>query len=88
MKKVMAVICTLFFLMASFGISAADNDKKGSKDHPLLSRMPNFYIESYEDKEFDSHKFIMQTGKPALRLKVISITSGISSTRVQPSPEN
>ena len=65
MKKVMAVICTLFFVTASFGISAADNDKKGSKDHPLLSRMPNVYIESYEDKEFDSHKFIMQTGKPA-----------------------
>ena len=28
--------------------------------------MPNFYIEGYEDKEFDSHKFIAQAGKPAM----------------------
>ena len=47
MKKVTAILMGLFFVMASFGISAAEPDKKGSKDHPLLSRMPNFYIESY-----------------------------------------
>ena len=28
--------------------------------------MPNFYIEGYEDKEFYSHKFIAQAGKPAM----------------------
>jgi len=65
MKNVMAVICGLFFVVASFGISMAEPDLKGSKDHPLLSRMPNFYIEGYEDKEFDSHGFIVQAGKPA-----------------------
>ncbi len=65
MKKGMAVIFILFFVMAAFGVSMAENDKKGSKDHPLLSRMPDFFIEIYEDKEFDSHKFVMQTGKPA-----------------------
>ncbi len=43
MKKVMAVIFSLFFVLASFGLSiAADPDVKGSKDHPLLTRMPNF----------------------------------------------
>ncbi|MBI4690737.1 MAG: hypothetical protein HY754_10820 [Nitrospirae bacterium] len=42
MKKVMAVVFGLFFVLASFGLSmAADQDRKGSKDHPLLSRMPN-----------------------------------------------
>jgi outer membrane protein OmpA-like peptidoglycan-associated protein len=65
MKKVTAVLLGLFFVMTSFGISLAESDKKGSKDHPLLSRMPNFHIESYEDKDFDSHKFVVQTGKPA-----------------------
>ncbi|MFZ2196349.1 MAG: OmpA family protein [Thermodesulfovibrionales bacterium] len=65
MKKVTTVLLGLFFVMTSFGISLAESDKKGSKDHPLLSRMPNFYIESYEDKDFDSHKFVVQTGKPA-----------------------
>lgn len=43
---------------------AADLDVKGSKDHPLLSRMPNFYISGYKDTEFDSHKFIDQDKKP------------------------
>lgn len=32
-------------------------DVRGSSDHPLLSRMPGFYIESYDVKEFDSETF-------------------------------
>jgi OmpA-OmpF porin, OOP family len=65
MKKVMAVIFSLFFMLAGFGLSiAADQDVKGSKDHPLLSRMPNFYISGYKDTKFDSHKFIDQDKKP------------------------
>ena len=64
MKKGVAAIFILFFVAASFGISMAENDKKGSKDHPLLSRMPDFYIEGYEDKEFDSHEFVEKAGKP------------------------
>ena len=66
MKNIAAILLGLLFVMASFGISTAEPDKKGSKDHPLLSRMPNFYIEGYEDKEFDSHKFIEKAGKPAI----------------------
>ena len=65
MKKVMAVIFSLFFVLAGFGLSmAAEQDVKGSKDHPLLSRMPDFYISGYKDTEFDSHKFIGQDKKP------------------------
>ena len=65
MKKVMAVIFSLFFVLASLGLSiAADSDVKGSKDHPLLTRMPNFFISGYKDTEFDSHKFLDQDKKP------------------------
>ena len=32
----------------------AQEDKKGGKDHPLLSRMPNYFLEIYEEKEFDA----------------------------------
>jgi outer membrane protein OmpA-like peptidoglycan-associated protein len=64
MKNVMAVIFSLFFVLAGFDLSmAADQDVKGSKDHPLLSRMPNFWISDYKDTEFDSHKFIGQDKK-------------------------
>jgi outer membrane protein OmpA-like peptidoglycan-associated protein len=65
MKNVMALIFSLFFVLAGFVFSvAAEQDVKGSKDHPLLSRMPDFYISEYKDTEFDSHKFIGQDKKP------------------------
>jgi OmpA-OmpF porin, OOP family len=65
MKNVMAVVFYLFFVFTCFELSlAADQDKKGSKDHPLLSRMPNFFISEYKDTEFGSHRFIGQDKKP------------------------
>jgi hypothetical protein len=34
-----------------------ERDVEGSKDHPLLSRMENFYISGYERYEYESHEF-------------------------------
>lgn len=65
MKKVIAVIFSLFFVFAGFSFSeAAEQDVKGGKDHPLLSRMPNFRISEYKDTEFGSHKFLGKDSKP------------------------
>ncbi|MBI5804699.1 OmpA family protein [candidate division TA06 bacterium] len=64
MKRSIALIFSLFLVLASFGLSqAADPDVTGGKDHPLLSRMPGFHISDYKDTEFDSHKFIGQDKK-------------------------
>ena len=49
-------------LLAGFGM--AQQDVKGSSDHPLLSRMPNFYVTKYEVKEFDQLAFKDEKGKP------------------------
>lgn len=58
MKNAAAVIFSLFFVLASFGPSlAADQDVKEGKDHPLLSRMPNFHVYQYRESEYDAHKF-------------------------------
>ena len=49
MKKRSAILSGLFFVMTMVGLSmasAADQDLKGSKDHPLLSRMPGLYSAS------------------------------------------
>ncbi len=35
-------------------------DVKGSKDHPLVTRMPGFYIRQYDEKEFDSAEVYVQ----------------------------
>jgi hypothetical protein len=39
------------------GITYANKDRKGSSDHPLISRMPDFWIASYKDVENDSYIF-------------------------------
>jgi OOP family OmpA-OmpF porin len=67
MKKVVAVISGLFFLLAIEGFSQVpQSDIKGSKDHPLISRMPDFWISEYKDNEFDSYKFIGADNKPLI----------------------
>ena len=71
MKKVLTVIFSLFFVLASYGLSmSADQDRKGSKDHPLLSRMPDFHITDYKDIEFDSYKFIVEQNKKPVPVNV------------------
>jgi len=40
-----------------------EQDIKGSKDHPLLSRTPDFRITGYKDTEYDSYKFNNQDKK-------------------------
>lgn len=59
MKKVIIVILSLLFLMPGTAFSqGAQQDIKGSKDHPLLTRMPDFWISEYKEAEFESYRFI------------------------------
>jgi OOP family OmpA-OmpF porin len=65
MKNVIIVIISLFFLMTGKGLSmVSEQDFKGSKDHPLLTRMPDFRISDYKEAEFDSYRFIGADKKP------------------------
>ena len=56
---VFAVILLLFFACAAF-VRAQDEetDVEGGKDHPLLSRMKNFFIADYLAR-FDEHEFYL-----------------------------
>ena len=41
--------------LVSLGMAhAQEKDAAGSRDHPLLTRMPGYYIDGYEVKDFDS----------------------------------
>lgn len=65
MKHAMTMIFSLLVVVVVSSLSmAADQDLKGSKDHPLLTRMPNFFISEYKDNEFDSYKFIGRDKQP------------------------
>ncbi len=55
------LIGLLFILCAvSFGYAQDETDVKGSVDHPLFTRMPNFYISNYEVKDFDKYDSYMK----------------------------
>lgn len=65
MKRAVTAIVGLWFVLAGPALcAAADQDIKGGKDHPLLSRMANFHISEYRESEFSSHKFIGRDKKP------------------------
>ncbi len=52
-------ISVLVFLAVSVILSqnVLAQDEPGCKDHPMFTRMPGFYIDECESKEFDSVKF-------------------------------
>ncbi|HVP40207.1 MAG TPA: OmpA family protein [Candidatus Saccharimonadales bacterium] len=54
--RILLSIALLSVGMAA-NVRAQEADVEGSKDHPLLTRMPGYVISRYEDKEFDSHTF-------------------------------
>lgn len=67
MTKLLTTVCCLFLLFGGRAFSqAADQDFKGSKDHPMLSRMPDFRISDYKEAEFGSYKFIGADKKPVV----------------------
>jgi outer membrane protein OmpA-like peptidoglycan-associated protein len=42
----------LFISFLTVGIALAQTDVQGSKDHPLITRMPDYYISQYNVSEF------------------------------------
>lgn len=52
----------LFWLFLTSVLVFAQEDLPGSNDHPLFTRMPDFYIIDYEEKEFDTYEFYDSTG--------------------------
>lgn len=64
MKHLMAAVFGLIILIqGSMGSAESETDVTGGADHPLLSRMPGFYMSDYKQTEFDSYRFIEQAKK-------------------------
>ena len=58
MKKIVNIFSLSILLTFTLPAQAQQQDFKGSKDHPLLTRMPDFYISSYKEAEFEAYRFI------------------------------
>lgn len=63
-----SALLTLFTLLAA--PLSAQADRPGSKDHPLFTRMPGFFIIGYKNSDFDRAEFFVEAGKKLDRQKV------------------
>jgi len=53
MKRIGSILPSILFIsFLTVGAALAQTDVKGSKDHPLISRMPDYYISQYDVSEF------------------------------------
>jgi OOP family OmpA-OmpF porin len=57
MKRVIVVVIGVVAVVFMGSFVFAQQDKAGCKDHPLFSRMPNFYIASCKTIEYDEVNF-------------------------------
>jgi outer membrane protein OmpA-like peptidoglycan-associated protein len=62
MKKIMILSIVLFIAFCVTIGGAAAQDDPGCKDHPMLTRMPDFYIDSCEKKDFEQYRFVDSKG--------------------------
>jgi OOP family OmpA-OmpF porin len=57
------VIAFAFMALAGVTTAWAQNDAEGSRDHPLITRMPGYYIDSYQVDEFAGYDPTVIDGK-------------------------
>ncbi|HLN55757.1 MAG TPA: OmpA family protein [Bacteroidales bacterium] len=57
MKKTLFLLLSCLLLAGTGFSQTPQADVKGSKDHPMLTRMPDFRISSYTETEFGAQKF-------------------------------
>lgn len=60
--KSILLLSTFLFFAASF-VSAGEKDNPECKDHPLLTRMPGFYLDDCEEFEFDAFQLKNEKGE-------------------------
>jgi len=51
------LLAALLTIAAARPARAQDTDVDGSKDHPMVSRFPGYYIEDYDQQDFGSYEF-------------------------------
>lgn len=68
MKRTVVLIAMAIFasICIFLAVSAASDpeDRPGSKEHPLFTRMPDYFIGEYSSKEFAQYKFKDKNGEP------------------------
>ncbi len=63
MKFIFCVLLGMLSLSSLVAPCFAKPDAPNCKDHPLLNRLPDYWIESCVQKQFDAYKFLGDRGK-------------------------
>lgn len=65
MKKTCYALLIISSLFAAAPCAAQQKDTANCKDHPLLTRLADYWIQSCTLKQFDAYGFMVGKGKPA-----------------------
>jgi outer membrane protein OmpA-like peptidoglycan-associated protein len=86
MKRINRILVSIMYLfLLTVGVaSGQENDAKGCQDHPLISRMNNYYISSCE-KNFNSFEFFIKEGTKTLEGEMTKIAYSLREGSTQPS---
>ena len=86
MRRITCILVSILFLfLLSVGVaSSQEKDAKGCKDHPLISRMNNYYISSCQ-KNFNSFDFFVKEGSKTLEGQMTKIGYELRPGSPQPS---
>lgn len=63
MKKILSILLGVLALSIPATLCFAKEDAKDCKDHPLLTRMPDYWIQKCELKEFYAYEFNLGNSK-------------------------
>ncbi|MEO0228311.1 MAG: hypothetical protein ABIL70_09720, partial [candidate division WOR-3 bacterium] len=87
MKKIGKIMLLIgFFVIAISSVAFAQEDRKGCKDHPMFTRMGNFYLYNCDEKNYDEVDFRDERGKEIkVEGKVYEITYRIKEGFTPPS---
>jgi outer membrane protein OmpA-like peptidoglycan-associated protein len=61
-RNLLQTLMVMAGVLLAAGLAGAESDAEGSKDPPLFTRMPGWYINQYEENEFASHDFTGDKG--------------------------
>lgn len=63
MNKTTILLIGAMLLLPGAGALAQQKDASGCKDHPAFTRMPDYWIYSCQQKQFESYAFVVGKGK-------------------------
>ncbi len=86
MKSIARILVSIVCLsLLTVGVAVSkENDAKGCKDHPLISRMNNYYINTCK-KDFNSFDFFVKEGNKTLEGEMTKISYSLQEGSSQPS---